>query len=966
MSNLVRNAVILDSETTNLHRGAGFREATVFNTDTARAVEYILSPNRVQVTPATPQDVVKFVSSSKDIHTRIPVNDWKKVIIQELFSELGIKTNEMAFMHELKIHNSMLYNAILSGNFPQVTSIPGLDEERMKRLHRAGVSVETRHTDIQQMLKELPEQLRGKTIWIANAVFESKQIGAQLAADNNLEFKKALNLETYSTTNPDPFYVTGVEVNRARVAAQLTGDWRGVFRAYQKYTPAVGETAVRDIQDVTRAVMSYARSAGYLKGGSSYFGTSIDVSHKLMALAAGDKERAAWSEAHRSTEDAAVHEEYVRRKGIELASAADEAERNTARGILLKEMAERGQGPLAELSRLGSLYEQVGPALNRKNLLLRLHRANEDLIKTKETFQTTGASGYFHMNQISASGEAVYVARADYATKRFTSLSDLVDHLIAKGEYSDFGIDVRNEAQAYRNAATTVGAGKEYIDREIATAMESIDISKLIPSTRSTMGTRASAVFDAVGGLKRIDGRAAAAMALGMTAMGAAWSLVQERPKNQDSLLGYNYYDWLKAQEGMASSGLAKEMRSQNTDFGSPYRGPVVSSEVFENQQMLAEREKWLRSQYGAKHYDPIDGLFGLNSVFTLSSGYKRLTEGQSVEDGYQGMRGKNLVKLNLTDGWKVDVEDADTITVRRGGVRGALSSFFGLNQGYTFRLAGIDAPEIAHSGRAAQPYADEAKVALEQLMAGGKNTEVIFDPNNLTYGRMMAGLVVDGTNLNYEMVKRGNVAHLPYGKAQDARINYANMKKAEKQAYGSQRGLWSTPYFQAIYSMTENAERPTFNTLANISKVVSNSSYMSMVAIADRAQENGKFTPNKAISVVSGSDHVEPTIFDQPVSPSHTHMTDLMQDTNTFMRTHGGKAQNKFSRRSGYGRLDQTMAIDTMGTTNSVWTRRRYGVFDTYRTSESLTQARMQYMALKQRQINNSMFQSPIGHYRM
>jgi hypothetical protein len=256
-------------------------------------------------------------------------------------------------------------------------------------------------------------------------------------------------------------------------------------------------------------------------------------------------------------------------------------------------------------------------------------------------------------------------------------------------------------------------------------------------------------------------------------------------------------------------------------------------------------------------------------------------------------------------------------------------------------------------------------------MIAGGKNTEVVFDPGNVSYGRMMAGLVVDGSNLNYEMVKRGFVGHLPYGKQQDAIVNYAGMKRAETMAFGSQRGLWSTPWGQTVYTMTEGSERPTFNTLADVAKVVPNSSYMSLTAIANAAQEQGDFssfaTSASSIGkIMSGADSVGPTIYDQPISNTKMHMTELMTDTAAYVKTHGGGTQNKFSRRSGYGRLDQTMALDSMGITNSVWTRRRYGVFDVYGTSEAIRQNRLNYMADKQRAVNQQMFQSPIGHYRM
>lgn len=980
MNQLLRNAIILDTETTSLRRGAGIHELALYEMQSKKLTEYILHPNLVEVTPHTPQDVVNFVSSSKDLHRRIDVSSWQQAIATEVLAQTGIQGNEQAAMEALRWQNPFLYKALQSQVYPHLGGNIEDNTARASRFSRYGISSTLgQQVAVEDLVKStLPDHLKGKTIWIANAVFESKQIGAQIAAmrtaGQSVDWKNIL--ETYNTASPDPFYVTGLEVNKARVAAQLTGDWRGVFEAYVKHQPAAGQTAVRDIQDVLRSVMSYGRHMQLFKGGSQYFGTGIDVSHKLMALAAGDKDRALFAEAHRAAEDAAIHESYVLEKSVEYASALRAVQENTSTGQLYKQMAEKGQGPLAEISKYFSLLEQSAPELQRANLLKRFGRAFEDLHRTGETHQTIGPGGFYNMTQMSAEGYEVKIPRIDYNTQRFTRMDDLVEHLVQSGEYSDFGIDVRKEAQAFGKAATSLESAALYTDREVNAALGNIDVSKLVPSVsklRNLQGKSYAAVDAVIESTKKIgtNPRVMLGMMAGIAATGAAWSLVQTEPKDQSSLLGFTYYDWLKAQEGMASQGLAKENRSRNTDFGSPYKGPVVSNEVFADQQMMAEREKWLRSQYGAVHYDPMTGLFGALGAFKIRAGYSFIHNGTRVESGYQGMTGNNLVSLNLNEGWKVSVEDADTITVRRGGVRGALQSFFGLNDGYAFRLAGVDAPEIAHQGRAAQPYAYEAKAALESLMAGGKNTEIIFDPNNLSYGRMMAGLVVDGSNLNYEMVKRGYVGHLPYGKQQDAIVNYASMKRAETQAFGANRGMWSSPWFQAVHTMTEGGQRPTFNTLADVAKVVPNSRYMSLVAISNQAQERGAFAPFAGSAanvgkIMGGADPIGPTVWDQPVSPSELHMTELMADNAMFVKTHGGRTQNKFSRRSGYGRLDQALAVDSMGTTNSVWTRRRYGAFDTYGTSESLRKERLDYMAEKQRAINQSMFVSPIGHYRM
>ena len=81
----------------------------------------------------------------------------------------------------------------------------------------------------------------------------------------------------------------------------------------------------------------------------------------------------------------------------------------------------------------------------------------------------------------------------------------------------------------------------------------------------------------------------------------------------------------------------------------------------------------------------------------------------------YQNLRGNNLVKLNLKEGYKISMEMLDTLTIQGAG-NSPLNAFMGSNK-YSFRLAGIDSPETSHAGRAAQPYAEEAKELLKQLL---------------------------------------------------------------------------------------------------------------------------------------------------------------------------------------------------------------------------------------------------------
>lgn len=982
---LLRNALIADSETTRLRRGAGLHEFSFFDVAKRQVKEFIVAPNAVQLQARVPQDVTGLASSSKDIHTRLAVNSWQETIAHEVLEATGVHGNPQAQLEALRWSNPFLYKNLISRQYPHLTGAVEDNTARTQRFASFGISADLGNkTTIEELVRtHIPAALnpgkdaQGLTFWGANVGFESKQIGSQIAAQQALgdviDWKSML--ETSNMQSPDPFHVTGREVNQARVSAQITGDWRGVYKAYKQYVPKAGEVAVRDIQDVTRGMMSFAREAGLQKGGGAYFGTSIDISHKIAAIVKGDVLHRGLAETHRAAEDSAIHEDYVLKAHSEWAEALQHSEEKTPLGLFYRAQAQAGHGPLAEVAKASSLLEQIAPQLNRKNLLQRLGRAHEDLATTGETYQTTGVEGFYNMSQQTPSSGSVKIAKAQHSMHRFTTMEELGEHLAANDHYGDFGLDVRAETQRFMAAAPTRQAGAEYVEREINSTMSTIEWDKLTPSVRalSTMERGASRAGQAaIDVLEHVKSKPSSLLlgAAALTATGAAWSLVQSPPEKQSSLLGFGYQEWLDAQEGMASQGLAKETRSQNTDFGSPYRGPIISSEVFNDQKMLAEREKWLRAQYGASFHDPQTGLFGLFSVFNQRGGHKYVQEGQKVANGYQGLRGNNLVSLNLDDGWKINVEDADTISVKRGGVRGAISSFFGLNSGYSFRLAGIDSEETSHNGRAAQPYGDQAKVALQAMMDGSKNHEIVFDPTNITYGRMMAGLVADGRNLNIEMVKQGVAAALPFGSQKDAMVDYQDIIKANDRAVEAQRGMWAQPWGQAMAAITNPRNRPTFNALADINKVVANSSQMSLLAIANASQKEGSFDAHRlsasTVQMNMGADDMKPHYYDAPVGPSNTYMNELMVDTKRHMTQHGNYGAAGVSARGGYGKFDQYLAVDSMGTTNSVWTKRRYAAFDQYETDKVRNKQRaLQQAALQARQ-SAMMFQSPINHSRM
>ncbi len=51
------------------------------------------------------------------------------------------------------------------------------------------LQTQKRHVTPTEMISTLSQEVKGKTVWIANAAFESKQIGAQIGADIHLDTK---------------------------------------------------------------------------------------------------------------------------------------------------------------------------------------------------------------------------------------------------------------------------------------------------------------------------------------------------------------------------------------------------------------------------------------------------------------------------------------------------------------------------------------------------------------------------------------------------------------------------------------------------------------------------------------------------------------------------------------------------------------------------------------------------------
>lgn len=119
-------------------------------------------------------------------------------------------------------------------------------------------------------------------------------------------------------------------------------------------------------------------------------------------------------------------------------------------------------------------------------------------------------------------------------------------------------------------------------------------------------------------------------------------------------------------------------------------------------------------------------------------------------------------------------VLDGDTVIVRGAAQR--------------VRLANVDAPERSHGyGKPGQPFALQATKWLERTVQGKDVT--LRCPDQDRYGRRVCVLLLNGQDLNKELVRQGlawaNTANPTY-------LRDRSVLDAQKQAQRERRGLWA------------------------------------------------------------------------------------------------------------------------------------------------------------------------------
>jgi len=508
---------------------------------------------------------------------------------------------------------------------------------------------------------------------------------------------------------------------------------------------------------------------------------------------------------------------------------------------------------------------------------------------------------------------------------------------------------------------------------------------------------------------------------LGGLAMSALSSLRESQEPRQSSYLIPNYNDWFSAQaemfggsesfvramqektgyiEGMQEGGLSSTLRKMSSDFGSPYTGPGYSDMTLERNELLRARQRKLRHIYNQRHLQSTGDIKNMlssfiNKSFTpaamspMDSTRTLLSPGSAGASRYTSLKGRHLTRVDASNNYHIDVQDADTIALKRNyGSGGMKDFFFGRKntQSMSIRLAGIDAPETAHQNRGAQPYAEAAKRIAADMISRAKNVEVVFDKGDSTYGRRVGMVYADGVNVNLELIKRGAAAYLPYRSHKSSPIyDTEEFRSAQETAYKSKRGMWRTDYFNSYKQIAqESGQTVTFNTLVNPSKVAGNTSLMTMYSAMKTAEAFGmQHTVAQQATVEAGlqlkerarshannifkpdymkNEWTEPNLMGtQQTNSILTGLDEIKYDLNNHIKTKGSSVSNKHSALN-VKSLDLEMASETTSAKyNSFNKDYLFNAKDLNKKKQRL--AAMQFLQQRQAQ---RMFNNNTGHHRM
>ena len=363
------------------------------------------------------------------------------------------------FLKELGQTNEFRANTYRSGKFPW---LPRIRESTLSLAKKHSIpigDVKTERLAVEAVLKSdsgFSRKLRNNVTWIANAQFESRQIGANLDVMERSLTEQAMaeGIEEHAAQkrahgatfrnslawqNPRQtglLYTTGPEYNRARAAA-LTGTgkkgWIGVWESLLKNTKA-GD--VRDIFDVMKAQEGYVRKImpGFLPEEGLVTG-GVDIQNRLMRGLDQGAKGLLITEAHMGALDVPV-QEYMVKKLLPQTAALQAIAEGTKEGAELLTQARAGKGIVSDVLKRMSMTMALMPDQQTANILKRLDQATSDIAVRGVSEQNTRHK-VVGVKQINRAGQESLVDVAIPKASPFTTLDSVVERMSQSKQYPE-------------------------------------------------------------------------------------------------------------------------------------------------------------------------------------------------------------------------------------------------------------------------------------------------------------------------------------------------------------------------------------------------------------------------------------------------------------------------------------------------------------------------------------------------
>jgi len=105
----------------------------------------------------------------------------------------------------------------------------------------------------------------------------------------------------------------------------------------------------------------------------------------------------------------------------------------------------------------------------------------------------------------------------------------------------------------------------------------------------------------------------------------------------------------------------------------------------------------------------------------------------------------------------------------------------------FKIRLVGIDSPEIGYKGQKSQPFSQDAKLYLANLVDDSEITIKSYGTGS--YNRQLAEVFIENTNINIEMIKAG-LAEVYKGR-RPKKLDSQKYFREESNARRTEKGMW-------------------------------------------------------------------------------------------------------------------------------------------------------------------------------